>query len=69
MNVIGYLRRLTSLALIGLLGVMPMAAQDQAPATNSQTAFTLKVDSDLVLTNIVVRDKKTGEVVRGLTAK
>ena len=68
MNVIGHLRRLTSLALMGLLGVMPIAAQDQAPATDTQTAFTLKVDSDLVLTNIVVRDKKTGEVVRGLTA-
>ncbi|MEA2543554.1 MAG: hypothetical protein QOH35_4920, partial [Acidobacteriaceae bacterium] len=68
MNVIGHLRRLTSLALMGLLGVMPMAAQDQAPATDTQTAITLKVDSDLVLTNIVVRDKKTGEVVRGLTA-
>jgi VWFA-related protein len=68
MNFIGRLRRLTSLALIGLLGVMPMAAQDQAPATDTQTAFTLKVDSDLVLTNVVVRDRKTGEVVRGLTA-
>jgi VWFA-related protein len=68
MNVIGRLRKLTSSALIGLLGVMPMAAQDQAPATDTQTAYTLKVDSDLVLTNVVVRDRKTGEVVRGLTA-
>jgi VWFA-related protein len=68
MNVIGHLRRLTALALMGLLGAMPMAAQDQAPATDTQTAYTLKVDSDLVLTNIVVRDRKTGEVVRGLTA-
>ena len=33
MNVIGHLRRLTALALMGLLGAMPMAAQDQAPAT------------------------------------
>ena len=31
MNGIGQLRKLTSLALIGLLGVVPMAAQDQAP--------------------------------------
>ena len=68
MNVAGHLRRLTALALMGLLGVMPMAAQDQAPATDTQTAYTLKVDSDLVLTNVVVRDRKTGEVVRGLTA-
>ncbi len=68
MNVAGHLRRPTALALMGILGVMPMAAQDQAPATDTQTAYTLKVDSDLVLTNVVVRDRKTGEVVRGLTA-
>ncbi len=30
--------------------------------------FTLKVQSDIVLTNVVVRDKKTGEVVKGLKA-
>jgi VWFA-related protein len=63
--------RLISIALIGLVGAMPIAAQDQPPqdqTQNTQTAYTLKVDSDLVLTNIVVRDKKTGEVVRGLTA-
>ncbi len=34
-----------------------------------QKSFTLKVNSDLVLTNVVVRNKKTGELVRGLTAK
>jgi hypothetical protein len=28
--------------------------------------FTLKVQTDIVLTNVVVRDKKTGAVVRGL---
>src|SRR3984885_11968980 len=63
--------RLISIALIGLVGAMPLAAQDQTQndqTQNTQTAYTLKVDSDLVLTNIVVRDKKTGEVVRGLTA-
>jgi len=39
-------------------------AQDQpAPAP-----FTFKVQSDIVLTNVVVRDKKTGEVVKGLKA-
>ena len=68
MNVAGHLRRLTALALMGILGAMPLTAQDQAPATDTQTAYTLKVDSDLVLTNVVVRDRKTGEVVRGLTA-
>lgn len=30
--------------------------------------FTLKVQSDIVLTNVVVRDKKTGAIVKGLTA-
>nr|WP_238398793.1 VWA domain-containing protein [Edaphobacter sp. 12200R-103] len=30
--------------------------------------FTLKVQSNIVLTNVVVRDKKTGAVVKGLTA-
>jgi VWFA-related protein len=42
--------------------------QPQQPADNGST-FTLKVNSDLVLTNIVVRDKKTGQVVKGLTEK
>jgi VWFA-related protein len=63
--------RLISIALIGLVGAMQIAAQNQTQddqTQNTQTAYTLKVDSDLVLTNIVVRDKKTGEVVRGLTA-
>ena len=30
------------------------------------SGFVLKTESDLVLTNVVVRDAKTGEVVRGL---
>jgi VWFA-related protein len=33
-----------------------------------QSAYTLKVNSDLILTNVVVRDRKTGELVRGLKA-
>jgi VWFA-related protein len=40
-------------------------AQDQAQPAQAG-AFTLKVQSDIVLTNVVVRDKKTGEVVKGL---
>ena len=39
-------------------------AQDQA----APPAFTLKVDSDIVLTNVVVRDKKTGAVIKDLKA-
>ena len=41
--------------------------QDTA-ASGRQGTFTLKVQSDIVLTNVVVRDKKTGAVVKGLKA-
>jgi VWFA-related protein len=69
MNVTGHLRKVTSIVLLGLLGAMPIGAQDQPPSQpDTQSSYTLKVDTDLVLTDIVVRDKKTGEVVRGLTA-
>src|SRR4051812_25537916 len=50
-------------------------AQDGPPppppgdSHQSSPSFTLKMNSDIVLTNVVVRDKKTGEVVRGLTEK
>ena len=43
------------------------AATSGQPGTNANGTFTLKMRSDLVLTNIVVRDKKTGQIVRGLT--
>src|SRR5271156_976276 len=45
----------------------PPQSTDQQPPT--QSSFSLKVNSDIVLTNVVVRDKKTGAVVRGLTQK
>ena len=53
---------------------MPLTAQQPAPpppgnpdqTTDQSSSFTLKTESDLVLTNIVVRDARTGEVVRGL---
>ena len=58
----------------GLAMITPACPQDQNPSpTQNQPAqsstFTLKVNSDLVLTNVVVRDKKTGQVVKGLTEK
>ena len=50
------------LATLVTLPFVPIIhAQDDA------SNFTLKVDSNIVLTNIVVRDKKTGAIVRGLT--
>ncbi len=57
------------------LGFVRLHAQqpppDGLPPQDSQPdngSYTLKINSDLVLTNVVVRDKKTGEVVRGLKA-
>src|SRR5580693_599353 len=59
-----------ALGLAVIIGANAQQSPDQSSSQGqSQSSFTLKVNSDLVLTNIVVRDKKTGEVVRGLTAK
>ena len=49
-------------ALVGLMAGLPGFAQQQA----GDRTFTMKVQTDIVLTNVVVRDKKTGEVVKGL---
>jgi VWFA-related protein len=57
-------RRLMAALLVGMLAGTPMVAQQ----ASSDGTFTLKVQSDIVLTNVVVRDKKTGEVVKGLKA-
>jgi VWFA-related protein len=51
-------------AMMVAMMVTPMVAQQESPAGT----FTLKVQSDIVLTNVVVRDKKTGEIVKGLKA-
>ena len=58
----GIMQRLMAAILIGVMAGSPGLAQQQAP----DGTFTLKVQSDIVLTNVVVRDKKTGEVVKGL---
>ena len=55
--------------LLSLLSPAVLKAQDGTPPPDQSPnngGFTLKVNSDLVLTNVVVRDKKTGEVLRGL---
>ncbi len=49
-------------ALTGVLALAPALIDAQEPAA----PFTLKVDSDIVLTNVVVRDKKTGAVIKDL---
>ena len=53
---------------IGLLAGTAVAgrAQQPTPQPNASGTFTMKVQTDIVLTNVVVRDKKTGEVVKGL---
>jgi VWFA-related protein len=59
-------------ATAALALMAPARPQDQQPQqqpADQSSTFTLKVNSDLVLTNVVVRDKKTGQVVKGLTEK
>jgi VWFA-related protein len=52
---------------LGLGNPMGIAAQN-APQQNSQGQYTMTVNANIVLTNVVVRDKKTGELVKGLKA-
>src|SRR5581483_7572212 len=55
-----------------LPGAQPLSAQDSSQVSSSQVSstpqggFVLKSNAELVLTNVVARDAKTGEVVRGL---
>jgi VWFA-related protein len=63
------LQTLSLAAAFGLAVIIGANAQSPDQSQSQNQSFTLKVNSDLVLTNIVVRDKKSGEVVRGLTAK
>ena len=50
--------------LAGMLALAPTGARAQQLGNGN--TFTLKVQTDIVLTNVVVRDRKTGEVVKGL---
>ena len=57
---------LGSLALVAP-GARPISAQSSTPVSNTpQGGFTLKTNAELVLTNVVARDAKTGELVKGL---
>jgi VWFA-related protein len=66
--------RAVTAALVSWLCVAPvcMAAQEaaqnvaQGVASNGQGGFKLSVSTNIVLTNVVVRDKKTGALVTGL---
>ena len=59
------IQRATALAMTLLL-VMPLHAQEPTQGNDQSGGFVLRTESDLVLTNVVVRDAKTGEVIRGL---
>ncbi|MGH9585834.1 MAG: VWA domain-containing protein [Acidobacteriaceae bacterium] len=61
--------KITRLAFALAFALAPIAAQAQQQPSTTESQYTLKVNSDLVLTNVVVRDKKTGAVVHGLTAR
>src|ERR1700721_470483 len=58
------MRRTIAAVMVGLMTGSPYVGRSQQPDTSG--GFTLKVQTDIVLTNVVVRDKKTGAVVRGL---
>src|ERR1035437_4967639 len=61
----------TALAL-SLPGAAPLCAQIGTSASNTssqntqQGSYTFKMNAELVLTNVVARDSKTGELIRGL---
>jgi VWFA-related protein len=60
------LRKVLAAVMSSLLaGALTSGSAQQPDASGT---FTMKVQSDIVLTNVVVRDKKTGEVVKGLKA-
>ena len=60
-------RRFLTLCLTGTCALAQNAPIQQQGGTQSQV-FTLNVRSELVLTNVVVRDKKTNAVLKGLKA-
>jgi VWFA-related protein len=62
------LRRGLAVVMMALLAGTPKVGRAQQPTQQPGPSgtFTMKVQTDIVLTNVVVRDKKTGEVVKGL---
>ncbi len=63
------IQRAFTMGLVALLA-SPLPAQQSASnstgSSNPDTGYVLRAESDLVLTNIVVRDAKTGDIVTGL---
>ncbi len=56
-----------ALLALGAPSVQPLSAQTTGQISSTpQGGFRLKTNADLVLTNVVARDAKTGEIVKGL---
>lgn len=51
------------------VALLTPAAWAQQQAQRSEPVITFQVNSEIVLTNVVVRDRRTGQLVTGLTAK
>ena len=65
------MRRLAAAVMAGVVGLSGGAfGQDAAQGMqqNGEGTYTLQLNTNIVLTNVVVRDKKTGAVVKGLKA-
>jgi VWFA-related protein len=63
------MRRWVAAVLTVVMGVCGgVGAGAQAMQQTGEGTFTLKLNANIVLTNVVVRDKKTGAVVKGLKA-
>ena len=57
-----------ALLALAAAGTPPLPAQSSDQVSNTpQGGFVLKANSDLVLTPVVARDAKTGELVKDLT--
>jgi VWFA-related protein len=69
------MRRTIAAITLGVLGFNPLPfvaqstpPQQNAPQQTGDSTFTMSLNANIVLNNVVVRDKKTGEVVKGLKA-
>jgi VWFA-related protein len=60
------MRKVLAALMTGLMAWAPVVGWGQQQSASG--TYTLRVQSDIVLTNVVVRDKKTGELVKGLKA-
>ena len=63
----GLLQRMGAILALSALGAQPVPAQAPAQVSSTpQGGFMLRANADLVLTNVVAHDAKTGEIVKGL---